>query len=98
VRFVPAVSRTAAALAISLGAGSWLSKIAANLVAYSAYFYPDDVDPAQADPSTLEFQWALGTATFLPDPALLGLAVVLGVLAYIIRAGERLQRDTEGLV
>ncbi|MBN9140589.1 MAG: hypothetical protein J0H23_07165 [Micrococcales bacterium] len=41
---------------------------------------------------------AIGTSTFLPDPALLGLAVVLGVLAYIIRAGERLQRDAEGLV
>jgi hypothetical protein len=98
VRFGPAISRTAAALAITLGVGSWLSKIAANLVAYSAFFYPDDIDPSRADLSTLEFRWALGATTFLPDPALLGLAVVLGVLAYIIRAGERLQRDTEGLV
>lgn len=98
VRFVPAVSRTATALAIALGAGSWLSKIAANLVAYSGLVYDDIVDPAHADPNGLPIHWGIGSQTFLPDPALLGLAIVLGVLAYIIRAGERLQRDTEGLV
>jgi hypothetical protein len=98
VRFVPAVSRTAAALAITLGVGSWLSKIAANLVSYSGLVYDDIVDPAHADPNGLPIDWGISSQTFAPDPALLGLAVVLGVLAYIIRAGERLQRDTEGLV
>jgi hypothetical protein len=98
VRFVPAVSRTATALAIALGAGSWLSKIAANVVAYSGLVYDDIVDPARADPNGLPIYWGIGSQTFLPDPALLGLAIVLGVLAYVIRAGERLQRDTEGLV
>jgi hypothetical protein len=98
VRFVPAVSRTAAALAISLGAGSWLSKIAANLVSYSGLVYDDIVDPAHADPNGLPIDWGISGQTFAPDAALLGLAVVLGVLAYIIRTGERLQRDTEGLV
>ena len=36
--------------------------------------------------------------SFLPDAPLLGLAIVLAVLAYIVQSGERLQRDTEGLV
>lgn len=98
VRFVPAVSRTAAALAITLGVGSWLSKIAANLVSYSGLVYDDIVDPAHADPNGPPIDWGISSQTFAPDAALLGLAVVLGVLAYIIRAGERLQRDTEGLV
>jgi hypothetical protein len=97
VRFVPTVSRTAAALAIALGVGSWLSRIAANLVAYSGLVY-DGADPGRANPNELPIAWGLGPATFLPDPALLGLAVVLGVLAYVIRAGERLQRDAEGLI
>lgn len=98
VRFDAAVSRTAAALALALGVGSWLSKIVANLVAYSGLVYDDVPDPAHVDTNTLPIDWYIGTSTFLPDPALLGLAVVLGVLAYIIRAGERLQRDAEGLV
>lgn len=98
VRFVPAVSRSAWALAIALAVGSTLAQIAANLGRFSGLYYADDVDPATVDPMTLPIAWNVTLQTFSPDWALLGLSVVLAVLAYIIRAGERLQRDTEGLV
>lgn len=100
VEFVPAVSRTAWALAITLAVGSWLTEIAARVAGNAGLIYPDDVaDPLSfTDLDSLPIDWAVGQWTFLPDLPLLGLAVVLGLLAYIIRAGERLQRDTEGLV
>ncbi|MFT3798050.1 hypothetical protein [Microbacterium sp.] len=98
VRFVPAVSRTAAALAIVLGVGSWLAQSAASIARWSGVRYDEGVDPATADMSTLPIDWVVTAQTLAPNWTLLGLAIVLGVLASIIRAGERLQRDTEGLV
>jgi hypothetical protein len=98
VRFVPAVSRTVATMAVALGVGSWLSEIALNIVRWTVLIYPSDVDPAAVAPATLPIDWAVRAQTLVPNWPLLGLAIVLAVLAYIIRAGERLQRDTEGLV
>jgi hypothetical protein len=98
VRFVPAVSRSAWALAITLAVGSTLAQIADNLGRWSGLLYRDDVDPATVDPMTLPIEWNLNLQTFAPNWALLGLSVVLAVLAYVIRAGERLQLDTDGLV
>lgn len=100
VAFVPAVSRTAWSLAIALAVGSWLTEIASNIAGSAGLVYPDDVSQPLSftDLDSLEIDWSVGSWTFLPDLPLLGLAVVLGVLAYIIRSGERLQRDTEGLV
>lgn len=98
VEFVPAVSRTTWSIAIALAAGSWLTQIAANVASRVGLIYPDDVNPASADLDALPIDWSVGPWTFVPNLPLLGLAVVIGLLAYIIRSGERLQRDTEGLV
>lgn len=99
VAFVPAVTRAAVAIAVVLAVGSWLTRIAATLAGNSGLIYPDSGDPASADPSTLPIDWALGSWTpFAPDLPLLGVAAVIGLLAWIIRSGERLQRETEGLV
>ncbi|HTN57221.1 MAG TPA: hypothetical protein VL043_03030 [Protaetiibacter sp.] len=98
VRFVPAVSRTVAAMAVVLAAGSWLSEISINVARWTGLVYPNDVDPAKVDVTTLPIDWGVRMQTLVPNWPLLGLAIVLGVLAYIIRAGERLQRDSEGLV
>jgi hypothetical protein len=98
VRFVPSVSRSVWALAIALAVGSTLAQVAENVARQSMLYFPDDVDPRTVDLSTLEISWGVGAHSFLPNGVLLGLAVVLAVLAYIIQAGERLQRDTEGLV
>jgi hypothetical protein len=98
VRFVPAVSRTVATLAAVLAVGSWLSEISINVARWTGLVYPNDVDPAKVDVTTLPIDWAVRMQTLVPNWPLLGLAIVLGVLAYIIRAGERLQRDSEGLV
>jgi len=98
VEFVPAVTRTAWALAIVLAVGSWLAQIGENLAVRSGSIYPDTGDPATIDPSTLPLSWDLGLGTFLPDLRLLGLALAFALLAGIVQAGERLQRDTEGLV
>lgn len=98
VRFVPAVSRSAWALAISLAIGSTLAQLAANLGRYSGLYFPDDVNPATVDPLTLPIEWNVNLQTFAPNWSLLALSVVLAVLAYVVRSGERLQRDTEGLV
>jgi hypothetical protein len=98
VEFAPVVSRTARSLAVVLAVGSWLTQVAANLAGHAAVIYPDAADPATVSIHDLPIDWALGPSTFLPDPALLGLAVVLGLLAYIVTSGERLQHDVEGLV
>jgi len=98
VEFVPAVSRAAWALAIVLAAGSWLAQLAENVSRQVGLVYPDDVDPATVALTDLPIDWGIGPFVFLPNPVFLGLAVVLAVLAYIIQAGERLQRETEGLV
>jgi len=98
VAFVPAVSRTAWALAVTLLVGSWLAQIGENVAVRSGVLYPDEGDWAVLDPSTLPVRWEIGIATFVPDLPFLGLAVVLGLLSWIVQSGERLQRDTEGLV
>ena len=98
VEFVPAVSRTAWALAVTLLVGSWLAQIGENVAVRSGVLYPDEGDWTALDPSTLPVRWEIGIATFVPDLPFLGLAVVLGLLSWIIQSGERLQRDTEGLV
>jgi len=98
VRFDAAVSRSTAGLAIALAVGATLAQFARNLLVQTSLSLPPGADPATVDMSTLPIEWGFGTHTFLPNWTLLGLAIVLGVLAFIIRAGERLQRDTEGLV
>jgi len=98
VQFVPAVSRTAWMLALVLALGSWLAQIGANIAANSGVVYPDTGDPAGMDPSALPLHWEVGLAAFAPDLPFLGLALVLALLASLIQSGERLQRDTEGLV
>ena len=98
VRFDVALTRSTWSLALVLGAGSWLAQIVSNVGRNSMPWFPDGTDPASADLSTLPIDWNTGAHNLLPDWPLLGLAIVLGVLAYVIRAGERLQRDAEGLV
>src|SRR5690606_42045798 len=98
VRFDTAVSRSTAALAVVLALRATVVPFVRNLMPYTGLRYPADVDPATVDRASLPLEWGVGTYTFVPNFTLLGLAIVLGVLAYIIRAGERLQRDTEGLV
>jgi hypothetical protein len=98
VAFVPAISGAAWALAIVLAAGSWLAQIGENVAVRSGVAYPDTGDVTTMDPATLPLRWEFGPATVLPDLPYLGLAVVLAILASIIHAGERLQRETEGLV
>jgi len=98
VRFAPALTRTTIALAVTIGAGTWLTQIAAQIAQWSMVIYPDGTDPAGADIADLSIEWAPFAQAIQPNWAMLGVAIILGVLAYIIRAGERLQRDTEGLV
>lgn len=98
VEFVPAVSRSARALAIVLAAGSWLTQIAVTIAEQSALIYPDDLDPSTVQLIDLHIAWTVLPQSFLPDAPMLGLAIVLGVLAYLIQAGERVQHDVDGLV
>jgi hypothetical protein len=100
VEFVPAVSRTVWSLAIVLAAGSWLTSIAENLAGHAALVYPgsDGPDLGFAAIDTLPIDWGFGLSTFTPDFAMLGLAVTMGLLAWITGSGERLQRDLNGLV
>lgn len=98
VAFVPAISRAAWALAIVLAVGSWLAQIGENVAVRSGVAYPDAGNVAGLDPATLPLRWEIGPATLLPDLPYLGLALVLAMLASIIQSGERLQRETEGLV
>ena len=98
VRFDAAVSRATAALAIVLGFGATVGQFTRNLLVQTTLLLPDGVDPTTVARSALPIEWGWGAHTVLPNWMLLGLAIVLGVLAYVIRAGERLQRDTDGLV
>lgn len=96
VRFVRAVSRAAWALAIALGAGSVVAQIVENIARGSGLNLTDVADPTH--PIGAPIAWAVSTSVLVPDFAFLGLSVVLGLLAYIIGSGERVQQDTEGLV
>jgi hypothetical protein len=98
VEFVPAVSRTAWSIAVVLAVGSWLAQFGENVALRAGVRYPDTGDPATMDPAALPLYWEIGPASFLPDLPFLGLALALALLASIIQAGERLQRDQEGLV
>lgn len=98
VEFVPAVSRAAWSIAVALAVGSWLTAIAAAVASRVGLIYPDTGDPATIDRDTLPIDWSIGVWTFVPDLPLLGLAIVMGLFAFVIRSGERLQRDTDGLV
>jgi len=40
----------------------------------------------------------VGVYDLAPNLPVLAVSVVIGLLAYVIGAGERLQRDTDGLV
>lgn len=97
-RFSSSVTRATWGLALTLGLGGWFAQTLTSMSEQSGVAFPDHVDPHTADLSTMPIGWGFGVQVFIPNPMLLGLAVVLGMLAYIIGAGERLQRDTEGLV
>jgi len=97
VTFAPAVSRSAWMLAAILALGSWITHVAQTIASQSAPIYPDDMNPAFVHLAELAVHWAVLPQSFLPDAPLLGLAVVLAVLAYTVRSGERLQRDVNGL-
>lgn len=98
VTFAPSVSRRTWLLATILAVGSWLSQIASTISAQSGLVYPDNVDPSNVNVENLHVHWQVGLESFVPNLPLLGLAVVLAVLAYVVQSGERLQRDTEGLI
>lgn len=91
IRFVPALSRTTWALALVIGIGSWLAQIARNVATWSWQVTSDAGEP-------LGIEWVSVPQGLQPNWAILGVAVVVGVLAYIIAAAEALQRDTEGLI
>jgi len=97
VTFAPSVSRSAWALAVILGVGSWLAHIAQTVSDQTGLIYPDGADPSQ-DVTNFAVGWNFVPQLLFPDPAMLGLAIALAVLAYIVQSGERVQRDTEGLV
>jgi hypothetical protein len=96
VLFVPAVTRAAWSLAIALAVGSTLAQTLENVGRSSAivYAYTD----LTGDPMGAPIGWGIGWYDLAPNLPLLAVSVVLGLLAYVIGAGERLQRDTEGLV
>jgi hypothetical protein len=95
VTFAPSVSRSAWLLAGILGAGSWFARIVQALAEQSELIYRDATEPGIVNE---RITGGVSAASFLPDASLLGLAIVLAVLAYIVQSGERLQRETEGLV
>ena len=96
VRFVPTVTRAAWSLAITLAVGSELSQFVENVGRYSALYLSSQADPIH--PIGAPIGWAIGAYDLMPNLPLLAVSVVLGLLAYVIGAGERLQRDSEGLV
>lgn len=98
VTFAPSVSRSAWTLAVILGVGSWLARIAQTISDSGGLVYPDAGDPSIENIVGLPIGWTIVPQTFLPDAPMLGLAIVLAVLAYIVQSGECLQHDTDGLV
>lgn len=96
VLFVPAVTSAGWSLAITLAVGSGLSQFVENVGRYSALDLADQADPSH--PISAPIAWGIGWYDLTPNLPLLAVSVVLGLLAYVISAGERLQRDTEGLV
>ncbi len=95
VLFIPAVTRAAWSLAVTLALGSTIAQTLENVGRHSAivYAYTDPGDPMAAP-----IGWGVGWYDLAPNLPLLAVSVVLGLLAYVIGAGERLQRETDGLV
>jgi hypothetical protein len=96
VLFIPAVTRAAWSLAITLALGSTLAQTVENIGRASAIVFAY-TDPT-GDPMSAPIGWGIGWYDLTPNLPLLAVSVVIGLLAYVIGAGERLQRDTEGLV
>ncbi len=96
VLFLPAVTRAGWSLAITLAVGSELSQFVENVGRYSALDLSGQADPTH--PIGAPIGWGIGWYDLTPNLPLLAVSVVIGLLAYVIGAGERLQRDTEGLV
>ena len=96
VQFVPVVTRAAWSLAVTLAVGSLLAQFVENVGRYSALDLSTDVD--LANPAGAPIGWGVGVYDLAPNLPVLAVSVVIGLLAYVIGAGERLQRDTDGLV
>lgn len=96
VLFIPAVTRAGWALAITLAVGSELSQVVENVGRFSALDLSGQSDPT--NPIGAPISWGVGPWDLAPNLPLLAVSIVIGLLAYVIGAGERLQRDTEGLV
>ena len=96
VLFIPAVTRAAWSLTITLALGTTLAQTLENVGRNSAIVFAY-TDPT-GDPMAAPIGWGLGWYDLTPNLPLLAVSVVIGLLAYVIGAGERLQRDTEGLV
>ncbi|MES1212452.1 MAG: hypothetical protein ABUT11_02780 [Leifsonia sp.] len=96
VLFIPAVTRAAWSLAITLAVGCTVAQTIENIGRNSAIVYAY-TDPS-GDPMSAPIGWGIGWYDLTPNLPLLAVSVVIGLLAYIIGAGERLQRETEGLV
>ncbi|HEU0205514.1 MAG TPA: hypothetical protein VFQ74_02335 [Pseudolysinimonas sp.] len=96
VLFIPAVTRAAWSLAIALALGTIIAQTLENVGRNSAIVFAYS-DPT-GDPMVAPIGWGLGWYDLTPNLPLLAVSVVLGLLAYVIGAGERLQRDAEGLV
>jgi hypothetical protein len=89
VTFRSKISRGLASCAIIIGLGGTLSRAALLLAQHIAY-----VEVAQTAPNTLVMPTTIGSTDWMP----LLVGVALALLAATFRFGERLQRDTEGLV
>jgi hypothetical protein len=96
VLFIPAVTRAAWSLAITLALGSTLAQTVENIGRASAIVFAY-TDPT-GDPMSAPIGWGIGWYDLTPNLPLLAVSVVIGMLAYVVGAGERLQRDTEGLI
>ncbi|MEO6117249.1 MAG: hypothetical protein ABIP33_12760, partial [Pseudolysinimonas sp.] len=91
-----AVTCGAWSLAIALAVGSTVARIVENIARGSSLVLDDVADPSH--PVGAPVHWNVGPQILALDLPLLGVSIVIGLLAYVIGAGERLQRDTEGLV
>jgi hypothetical protein len=96
VRFVRTVSRSAWALAIVLAVGSTVAQLAENFARGSSLIIDGATDPA--NPVGAPIGWATASQALGVNLPLLALSIVLGLLAYIISKGERIQYESDGIV